>query len=84
MAHEVLASVRVTLPDGPAEMAGALGEIAEAWSTFLSAFDQYEASREVTFNVNETRAKGGRPRKPRTPSVGEVRGILREPDSEAA
>ena len=69
VAHEVWASVRVTLPDGPAEMASALGEIAEAWSAFLSAFDQYEASREVSFNVNEVRAKPGRPRKPKLAPV---------------
>ena len=67
MPHEVIASVRVVLPEAPADMAGALGEIAEAWSNFLGAFDQYSASSEVTFSVNETRAKPGpKPqRKPR-------------------
>jgi hypothetical protein len=80
MPHEVIASVRVVLPEAPAEMAGALGEIAEAWSNFLTAFDQYEASSEVTFTVNETRSKPGpKPqRKPREkpPTVDDVRGIL--------
>jgi hypothetical protein len=59
MPHEIHASIRVVLPEAPAEMAGALGDIAEAWSTFLTAFDQYAASSEVAFSVNETRAKPG-------------------------
>ena len=67
MPHEVIASVRVVLPEAPADMAGALGEIAEAWSNFLGAFDQYAPSSEVSFSVNETRSKPGpKPtRKPR-------------------
>jgi len=82
MAHEVIASIRVVLPEGPAEMAGALGDIAEAWSTFLTAFDEHKAATEVVFAVNETRAKPGpkSQRKPREkpPTLDDVRGILRE------
>jgi len=71
--HEILASIRVHLPDGHSEMAGALADIAQAWSNFLGEFQQYEASSEVTFAVNETRTKPGPKRKPRTtPSLDDV------------
>jgi len=86
MPHEVIASVRVVLPEAPAEMAGALGDIAGAWANFLTGFDQYEASSEVTFTVNETRSKPGpKPhRKPREkpPTVDDVRGILLPEDAQ--
>jgi hypothetical protein len=59
MAHEVIASLRVVLPEGHSEMAGALGEIADSWSNFLIAIEEYKASSEVTFSVNETRSKPG-------------------------
>ena len=59
MPHEVIASIRVVLPEGHAEMSGALGEIADSWSNFLTAIDEYKASSEVTFSVNETRNRPG-------------------------
>jgi hypothetical protein len=88
MSHEIYASVRVTLPDGPADMANALGEIATAWANFLAGFDQYSASSTVSFTVNETRSRapatgakrGRKPRKvwPELVAAGE------EPAGEAA
>ena len=84
--HEIFASVRVTLPDGPTEMAKALGEIAAAWANFLAASDQYGPV--VSFTVNETRSRapatgakrGRKPRKawPELVTAGE------EPAGEAA
>jgi hypothetical protein len=59
MPHEILASVRVVLPEGPAEMAGMLGDFAGAWANFLTEFDQYLPSSEVSFSVTETRSKPG-------------------------
>ena len=83
MPHEILASIRVHLPDGHSEMAGALADIAQAWSNFLGEFQQYEASSEVTFAVNETRTKPGpKPqRKPRE-KLPPVEDVL--PPAEAA
>jgi len=84
--HEILASIRVHLPDGHSEMAGALADIAQAWSNFLGEFQQYEASSEVTFAVNETRTKPGpkpqRKTREKPPTADDVRGIL--PPAEAA
>jgi hypothetical protein len=59
-------------------MAGALADIAQAWSNFLGEFQQYEGSSEVTFAVNETRTKPG-PKPQRKP-----REKLREPEPQLA
>lgn len=75
MAHEVLASVTVILPDDPKEMADGLSVMAGAWSEFLTQLSGNMACEPaVTFQVNETRAKpkpanGGTPRQPRKPRV---------------
>ena len=63
MPHEILASVRVELAEDPQQMAEALGEVAEAWASMLAAIDQRKP--DVSFSVNETRNKPGRPRKPK-------------------
>ena len=86
MSHEIYASVRVTLPDGPADMANALGEIATAWATFLAVLDQ--STSVVSLTVSETRSRapatgarrGRKPRKvwPELVAAGE------EPAGEAA
>jgi hypothetical protein len=54
--HEVVASIRVTLPVEPQEMVEELSTIASAWGEFLSAIGN---DGEAAFSVNETRAKPG-------------------------
>ncbi len=67
MAHELIASIRVALPEEPQKMADALARIATAWGTFTREVGTPETT--LTFAVNETRARGGnglrrgRPRK---------------------
>ncbi len=69
MAHELIASIRVALPEEPQKMADALARIATAWGTFTREVGTPETT--LTFAVNETRArtgnglKRGRPRKAR-------------------
>jgi hypothetical protein len=57
MGHEVIATIRVPLPDEPQSMAATLAEIAGAWSKFLATVAQSGA--DVSFSVNETRGKPG-------------------------
>ena len=94
MAHEIVASIRVALPDDPQQMAEELSTVAGAWAEFLAAM--IPSPTESSFAVNETRGKPGpkpaangaqRQRKLRastsgsSPLLDEVRGILRpEPD----
>ena len=54
--HEIIASIRVTLPDDPQQMAERLSTVAGAWAEFLAVM---EPQPESTFSVNETRGKPG-------------------------
>jgi len=71
MPHEVVASIQLTLPEPPGEMAGRLGEVADAWAGMLAALDPFEGC--ATFSVNEVRKRSDagtkRPRKPRLAAV---------------
>jgi hypothetical protein len=74
MSHEVIASVRIPLPDAPGDMATRLGEVASAWGEFLAGIEQ-GTDIEVSFVVNQTRTRPAgtskRGRKPRL-AVGDV------------
>ena len=66
MAHEVIASVRIFLPEPPREMTDKLAEIASAWSVLL---DQVKpADGNTSFSVNETRAKAAPKKRGRPPA----------------
>jgi hypothetical protein len=65
MSHEVIASLRVPLPDAPEDMARMLGVVASAWAELIGKVgDSGRQTPDTTFSVNETRAKRAA-RKPR-------------------
>ena len=75
MPHDIIASIRVTLPDNPQQMAEQLSTVAGGWSEFLSSLDPLQV--ESTFSVNETRGKptpkpatNGAPRQRRQRATG--------------
>lgn len=77
-------SVVVELPTDLLEAAGLTFKLSEPWLALCQALKDAGIKHETKLDELEVRARPGRPRKPRTSSVGEVRGILREPGSEAA
>jgi hypothetical protein len=59
MPHEILASLRIPLPDKPADMIEKLGVIASAWAKMLASVEGIMEAQQ-TFTVNETRTKAPR------------------------